>query len=120
MKPLPEFGLVRPQTVEVFLPEHHENTAGETWVTYPEQGIQIDAIVAAGTTTSVPENTQPYATETAYTICFPKTWEQNLEGALVGIGEHRYRVQGNPQPYQPENTPGDYNLITTVEETRNG
>lgn len=120
MRPLPEFRLIKPQTVTVYLPEYHENTAGETWITYPEQGIQVDAIVAAGNTTSVPENTQPYASETAYTVCFPKTWEASLEGALVKIREHRYRVQGNPQPYQADNVPGDYNLIATVEDTQNG
>lgn len=120
MRPLPEFGLIKPQIVEVFLPEYHENELGEAWVTYPEEGVQVDAIVSPGNTTSVPENTQPYATETAFTVCFPKTWENSLEGALVGIGEHRYRVQGTPQPYQPANTPGDYNLAATVEEARNG
>lgn len=119
MKPLPEFGLIRPQTVEVFLPEYHENTAGETWITYPETGEMVQVIVAAGNTASVPENTQPFAIETAYTLSFPKSWTRSLTSAIIKVNGESYRVQGAPQAH-PDNTPGNYNRSVTVERTEIG
>lgn len=120
MKPLPEFGLIQPQTVEVFLPEYHENQYGEAWTTYPEEGEQIAVVVAAGNTASVPENTQPFATETAYTLIFPKAWTSSLAEAIIKVNGESYRVQGDPQPHTPANTPGAYNRSVTVERAEIG
>lgn len=120
MKPLPEFRLIQPQTVEVYLPYYLENDYGEAWTTYPETGEQVAVIVAAGNTASVPENSTPFATETVYTLSFPKTWEKSLSEAIIKVNGESYRVQGDPQPHPPQNTPGNYNRNVTVERAEIG
>ena len=60
---------------------------------------------------------RPDGTEVAYTLCFPKSFTASLKGCRVNVRGTEYRVIGDPQRYDPENTPGDWNLTVEVGRT---
>jgi len=60
---------------------------------------------------------RPDGVKTTYVIYFPKTYNRPLRGARVwvpGEGEP-LGVVGDPKPYDPANTPGDWNYVVYLE-----
>ena len=56
----------------------------------------------------------------AYTLHFPKTFNESLEGCEVILpepwsGSGTYKVIGNPTPYMAENTPTKWHMPVEVE-----
>ena len=82
--------------------------------------IQGETVVVVSRETEYDELGEPVSDketrETAFTLCFPKTYAGDLRGRTVEVRGSECRVIGDPQRYTEENTPGDWNL--TVEVTR--
>lgn len=75
-----------------------------------------NVIVAPGPRTDIPEVARPDGTTVAWSLHFPKRYSHSLRGARISVrGEEPARVIGDPKPYTPENTPGDWNLPVEVE-----
>lgn len=69
---------------------------------YPVSGQKTDIVsnvlVRPGATTDLNESNRPDGVVVAFTLCFPKTYKQDLSGADVVIDGRNYSVIGDPQP----------------------
>lgn len=77
-----------------------------------------DVLVSPGATVDL-EAARPEGVKVAYTLHFPKSYAESLEGCSVILpapwaGE--YRVVGNPRPYIDANTPTRWHTPVEVEE----
>lgn len=75
-----------------------------------------NVVVVPGATADL-DSTRPNGVSVEYTLCFPKTYEGDLTGAVVAVRGVDYKVVGNPQRYTEANTPGDWNLTAEVTRT---
>lgn len=55
-------------------------------------------LVCPGATSDAVADARPDADRTAYTLAFPKGYDECLRGALVGIDGGWYSVVGDPRP----------------------
>lgn len=74
---------------------------------------QVDVLVQPGSTTDL-DASRPNGVEVVFTLHFPKTYTKPLQGCRVEVRGDIYEVIGDPQPYTPENTPGNWNLSVEV------
>lgn len=86
--------------------------AGET---VTETAVE-NVVVCPGATADL-DSTRPNGVTVAYTLCFPKSFTASLKGCRVNVRGAEYRVIGDPQRYDPANTPGDWNLTVEVGRT---
>lgn len=87
-------------------------------VVYGMTGADVDDVLIAPGSTELLDASRPEGVSVAYTLHFPKTYTDSLEGCTVELpapwtGE--YRVIGDPQPYMDENTPTRWNRPVEVE-----
>jgi len=63
---------------------------------------------------------RPYGVKTSYVLYFPKTFNQPLRGALIVVPdeEEPLKVVGDPKPYDPRNTPGEFNYVVYLEKVK--
>lgn len=76
-----------------------------------------DVLVSPGPTDEL-EAARPAGVTVAYTLHFPKTYNNPLEGCLVELPapwEGVYRVIGSPAPYIADNTPTRWHMPAEVE-----
>lgn len=107
--------LIQGERVTVIRPNVTRDELGEP--TYGEPGREdVENVVVAPGSTSDLDASRPDGVTVDYTLCFPKTYEEDLVGCSVEVRGTGYAVVGDPQRYTPENVPGDWNL--TVEVTR--
>lgn len=112
--PLPDFGLIKGETVTVRTPtisydEHMEEV--EAW----EETTVPNVVVTPGSTSNVIESARPDGTRVEFTLGFPKSFTAPLRGCRVVVRGTEYAVIGDPQPLTPDNTPGPWNYTAEVE-----
>lgn len=112
--PLPDFGLIRGETVTVRTPtisydEHMEEV--EMW----EEATVPNVVVTPGSTSNVVESARPDGTRVAFTLGFPKSFTAPIRGCRVVVRGTEYAVVGDPQPLTPGNVPGPWNYTAEVE-----
>lgn len=74
---------------------------------------QVDVLVQPGSTTDL-DATRPNGVEVVFTLHFPKSYTKSLQACRIEVRGDTYEVVGDPQPYTPENTPGNWNLPVEV------
>lgn len=86
-----------------------------TWTSYTVD----DVLIAPGATADL-EASRPEGVQVAFTLHFPKTWTQPLEGCEVELpapwdAGNPYQVIGSPAAYMGENTPTRWHMQAEVE-----
>jgi len=77
----------------------------------PVENVLVDPSPGADVVDSV----RPDGTRAEFTLHFPKTYSGSLRGAHVVVrGGEPLAVEGDPQPYTNENTPGPWNRPVNV------
>lgn len=87
--------------------------ATETWT----QATVDDVLISPGVTSDL-EASRPEGVQVAYSLHFPKTFTESLEGCLIELLEPysgTYRVIGAPSAYMDENTPTRWHMPVEVE-----
>ena len=103
-------------SVTVYAPEREvtRDRLGNVEFAYGE-GTTCDGVLVAPSTTSDLEAERPDGVTRRMQLHFPKTWTSSLRGCLIEVGGQMWRVVGDPWPYMPENTPGEWWLPVDVE-----
>lgn len=114
LSPLPDFGLIKGETVTVrtptiFYDEHMEEV--EAW----EETTVPNVVVKPGSTSDVIESARPDGTRVEFTLGFPKTFTAPLRGCHCVVRGTEYAVIGDPRPLTPDNVPGLWNCTAEVE-----
>lgn len=112
--PLPDFGLIRGETVTVRAPtvtydEHMEQV--EEW----QEATVPNVVVAPGPTANVAGTARPDGTRVEFTLGFPKSFTASLRGCRVVVRGIEYAVIGDPQPLTSGNVPGPWDRTAEVE-----
>ncbi len=77
-----------------------------------------DVLVAPGPRDDIPDVVRPDGTTVAWTLHFPKTFNDPLRGARISVrGQDPAPVIGDPQPYTLQNTPTRWWMPVEVERT---
>lgn len=109
--------MIRGTTVTVYTP-YQTGTDRFNNVVYGLTGADVsDVLIAPGATDEL-EASRPEGVSVAYTLHFPKTYMQSLEGCEVELHapySGTYRVIGNPQPYMDANTPTRWHMPVEIE-----
>lgn len=87
-------------------------------VVYGMTGSTVDDVLIVPGSTEFLDASRPEGVSVAYTLHFPKTFVESLEGATVELPEPwsgEYRVIGDPKPYMDANTPTRWNRPVEVE-----
>lgn len=109
-------GLISTESVTVATPVVEFDSFGEP-IECGSVDVTIDGVVVCPGGTSELDASRPNGVEVAYTLCFPKSFTASLKGCRVNVRGTEYRVIGDPQRYDPANTPGDWNLTVEVGRT---
>lgn len=83
--------------------------------TVPETVANV--LVSPGSTSDL-DASRPEGARVAYTLHFPKTYNESLEGCSVTLPEPwagTYNVLGDPKPYIDANTPTQWHTPVEVE-----
>ena len=107
--------LIRGEPVTVVRPAIAYDDLGEPVYGEPERTEVSDVLVTPGATSDMGAS-RPNGIVVAFTLGFPKTYQEPLRGCSVVVRGRSYEVVGDPQPLTAENVPGPYNY--TVEVTR--
>lgn len=82
---------------------------------YVETPVE-NVLVGPGPLADLADANRPEGTKVVFNLHFPKTFSGSLRGASIKVrGGGPLAVVGDPQPYTPENTPGDWNMPVEVE-----
>lgn len=109
--------MIQGTTVTVYKP-YPAGTDRFNNVVYGMTGADVSDVLIVPGATELLEASRPEGASVAYTLHFPKTFTDSLEGCSV---EHHapysgtYKVIGNPQPYMTENTPTRWNRPAEIE-----
>lgn len=110
--------MIRGVTVNVLRPGAPElDRLGNEVPSEPSEEAVEDVLVSPGATKDL-EAARPEGVTVAYTLHFPKTYQNDLEGCLVqlpGPWLGTYRVVGKPGPYIGANTPTRWHMPVEVE-----
>ena len=112
--------MIKGVTVSVKVPtswitDRYNNKVADEYET-----LTVDNVLIVPGATADLEAGRPEGVSVAFTLHFPKTFNESLEGALVYLPapfSGTYRVIGNPRPYMDDNTPTPWHLPAEVEET---
>ncbi|QWT18100.1 hypothetical protein KPC83_02935 [Collinsella sp. zg1085] len=75
----------------------------------------VENVVVAPSPTDDLDPSRPQGSRRAYTLCFPKTYTADLQGAQIEVRGQICRVIGSPRRYTESNVPGPWNLTVDVE-----
>ena len=78
------------------------------------EGDPVAVLVAPGTTSDVAGSIRPDGVEVIYTLHWPKGDSRSLRGKRVEVRGELLTVVGDPRPFTPGNTPGDFNRPVQV------
>lgn len=109
-------GLISTESVTVSTPVVEFDALGEP-IERDSVDTTIEGVVVCPVATSDLDASRPDGVGVAYTLCFPKSFTASLKGCRVNVRGTEYRVIGDPQRYDPANTPGDWNLTVEVGRT---
>ena len=87
-------------------------------VVYGQTGETVDDVLISPGSTELLDASRPEGVSVAYTLHFPKTYTESLEGCTVELpapwtGE--YRVIGDPRAYMDANCPTRWNRPCEIE-----
>lgn len=106
-------GLIQGEAVTVIRRETVRDELGEPVEVVETREELADVVVAPGATEDLDES-RPEGVSVAFTLCFPKTYDESLRGCSVVVRGTEYDVVGDPQHYTEGNTPGPWNLTVEV------
>ena len=91
---------------------------GNVITTYERVDVS-DVLVSPGATADL-EASRPEGVTVAFTLHFPKTFTETLEGCEIELPEpwtagNPYRIIGAPAPYMDANTPTRWHMTAEVE-----
>ena len=104
-------------TVTVYSP-YQTGTDRFNNIVYGMTGADVSDVLVSPGSTELLEAARPEGVSVAYTLHFPKTYTQPLEGCEVELPVPwggRYRVIGDPKPYMDANTPTRWNRPVEIE-----
>lgn len=87
-------------------------------VVYTSTKTTVDNVLIVPGATADLEASRPEGVQVAYTLHFPKSFSDSLEGASVELPAPwagTYRVIGSPTPYIDANTPTPWHMPVEVE-----
>lgn len=116
MFPLPDFGLLRGETVRVRVQDAEpsfDEFGDEVYAT-SEWDVE-NVLVAPGPRADLPGSERPEGVRVVYNLHFGRDFDESLRGADVRVRGRWFRVIGDPQHYSPENTPGPWTMPVEVE-----
>lgn len=90
----------------------HENPVYET-VETTVGGV----LIAPGPTTDLPDSNRPEGVTVAYSIYWPKTFNESLRGKRVKINGGWYDVIGDPKPWEYPPPPTGWHMVSEVTAT---
>lgn len=76
-----------------------------------------DVLIAAGPTSDLADPNRPEGASVAYTLYFPKTFDESLRGRRVKVYGEWFDVIGDPRPWRNPSTPTDWWLAAEVSAT---
>lgn len=116
MKPIPDLGLIRGETVTVLRPTEtgDADPFGAPVAGEPGRERVSGVLVTPGSTSDL-DASRPEGVSVAYTVHLPKEYGKCLRGCSIEICGKPYRVIGDPKPYMEVGTPGPWNLAVEVE-----
>lgn len=104
-------------TITIHLQEHtgELDEGGDPVTRYSPHTVD-NVLIAPATTGDIEASTREMGAETTITVMLPKTFTgqldtQTLQGAHLTYQKQKYEIIGNPTPYPPQFTPGNWNLI---------
>lgn len=77
------------------------------------EGVR-DVLVSPSSTSDMDEPARPHGDKTSVRLHFPKSYTASLAGCDIELDGVLYRVQGDPQGYIPDLTPGRWNRPVTA------
>ena len=106
--------MIRGRTVTVYFPsawsvDRFNNTIVEA---YSQMAVE-NVLMSPGATADL-EAGRPDGVSVAYTLHFPKSFDESLKECLVEFDGVRYRIVGDPKPYMDENTPTPWHMPVEV------
>lgn len=104
--------LISGEAVTVLTPTETRDELGEPTTGAPIE-TPVSVLVVPGATSDL-DSTRPEGVEVTYTLHFPKTWTDSLEGCSVRVRGEVFDVVGDPKAYTAENTPGEWNRPVEV------
>lgn len=114
IRPLPDFGLIRGESVTVLTPSVSYGEHMEEVVSWSETEVG-NVLVMPGATSDVTDSTRLHGTRVAFSLGFPKSFAASLRGCRVVVRGSTYSVMGDPQPATSDNVPGPWNRTVDVE-----
>ena len=106
--------MIRGETVIVV----HKVKAGMDAFHVPTYTFETETVpnvlVSPASTDDLEAIARPEGDTVALALHFPKTYTASLRGSLVEVRGRRYEIQGDPQSYMDENTPGAWNRPVTA------
>lgn len=117
--PIPDLGLIRGEQVRIRVPDvliGYDPVGDEIWGT-DERDVE-NVLVAPGPRADLTDAERPDGVRIVFNLHFPKTFEGSLRGGEIRVRGQWYAVIGDPQPYTPENTPGQWNMPVEVEKVK--
>ena len=110
--------MIKGVTVSVKIPSSWITDRFNNAVVDEYQTISVDDVLIVPGATEDLEASRPEGVSVAFTLHFPKTFNESLEGALVYLPapfSGTYRVIGNPKPFMDANTPTPWHMPAEVE-----
>lgn len=110
--------MIRGASVTVVAPNYDGyDRFGNPMPTTPTETTVDNVLVSPGATNDL-EASRPEGVTVAYTLHFPRTFADSLEGCEITLPAPwtgTYRVIGDPRPYMDENTPTAWHMPVEVE-----
>lgn len=104
---------------EVVTVRHHAQAGRDPYgapTTEPEEEEVSNVLVAPGALADLGAE-RPEGIEIRYTLYFPKTYTQSLEGADINVRGEWLRVVGHPDAFVAAWCPTDWNQVVEVADT---
>lgn len=77
--------------------------------------VEVEGVlVKPGPAADLPDADRPNGIRIEYTLAFPKTWTEPLEGCDVTVRGRRLHVVGVPKLYSEKLAPGAWNALVEV------
>lgn len=105
---------IKPEQVVVIRPMETGRDALNAPIYEWSEEPPVAVVVAPGATADLGAS-RPEGVTVSFTLHFPKSYTASLRGCRVRVRGDEFHVVGDPQPYTPENTPGEYNRPVEVE-----
>lgn len=74
-------------------------------------------LIAVGATGNLADSNRPEGVSVAYTLYFPKTFDEGLRGRRVRVYGEWFDVVGDPKPWRNSMTPTDWWMVAEVSAT---